>query len=307
VLNHKRAHLRELEERFRITITVTADPSMAGQQPFAIERGEQIHSVEQARAIANQPSAIVAAVEYEDTEEEITESEEFSEDEQSADEIEKDAERQEGAEGHGRRRRRRRRRGRHSEGRETARTDQEAPTEQPLAQEDDLEEPAEDKHEEDQPFAAEPQGHETAEDGESGEQPRRRRRGRRGGRRGRRGREGETPFPDLENGHTSIEPELFEAVEDFSGSPPPDTEIAPSPEPPPVAPVAAPPEQPRRGSTVREPAPVASSLLEPMPSMTPTAPPPNPRAGSEEPKAQDSSPPRKTGWWSKRLAGGGNG
>ncbi|MBO0755496.1 MAG: Rne/Rng family ribonuclease, partial [Bradyrhizobiaceae bacterium] len=43
VLNHKRAHLRELEERFRITITVTADPSMAGQQPFAIERGEQIH------------------------------------------------------------------------------------------------------------------------------------------------------------------------------------------------------------------------------------------------------------------------
>jgi ribonuclease E len=301
VLNHKRAHLRELEERFRITITVTADPSMAGQQPFAIERGEQIHSVEQARAIANQPSAVVAAVEYEDTDEEITETEEFAEDEHSTDEVEKD-ERQEGADG-GRRRRRRRRRGRHGEGRETARTVQEAPAEQPLAQEDDFEEPAEDKHEEDQPADVEAQ--ETAEGGESDEPRRRRRRGRRGGRRGRRGREGETP--GLENGHTSIEPELFETVEDFDRSPPTDTEIAPSPEPPPVAPVAAPQEQPRRGSTVREPAPVASSLLEPMPAVTPTAPSASPRAAPEEPKAQETSPPRKTGWWSKRLAGGGNG
>jgi ribonuclease E len=304
VLNHKRAHLRELEERFRITITVTADPSMAGQQPFAIERGEQIHSIEQARAIANQPSAIVAAVEYEDTDEDTTETEEFAEDEQSADEAEKDAERHEGAEGHGRRRRRRRRRGRH-EGRETARTDLETAAEQPPAQEDDFEEPTEDKHEEDQPLAAETPAHETAEGEESGETRRRRRRGRRGGRRGRRGREGDSP--DLENGHTSIEPELFEAVEDFDGSPPTDTEIAPSTEPPPVAPVAAPPEQPRRGSTVREPAPVASSLLEPMPTMTPSAPPPSPRAAPEEPKAKETSPPRKTGWWSKRLAGGGNG
>jgi ribonuclease E len=304
VLNHKRAHLRELEERFRITITVTADPSMAGQQPFAIERGEQIHSIEQARAIANQPSAIVAAVEYEDTDEDTTETEEFAEDEQSADEAEKDAERHEGAEGHGRRRRRRRRRGRH-EGRETARTDLETAAEQPPAQEDDFEEPTEDKHEEDQPLAAETPAHETAEGEESGETRRRRRRGRRGGRRGRRGREGDSP--DLENGHTSIEPELFEAVEDFDGSPPTDTEIAPSTEPPPVAPVAAPPEQPRRGSTVREPAPVANSLLEPMPTMTPSAPPPSPRAAPEEPKAKETSPPRKTGWWSKRLAGGGNG
>ena len=121
------AHLRELEERFRIKITVTADPSMAGQQPFAIERGEQIHSIEQARAIANQPSAIVAAIEYEDTDLETAETEEFADDEQPADEIEREAERQEGVEGPGRRRRRRLRRGRHSEGRESARTGQEAP------------------------------------------------------------------------------------------------------------------------------------------------------------------------------------
>jgi ribonuclease E len=302
VLNHKRAHLRELEERFRITITVTADPSMAGQQPFAIERGEQIHSVEQARAIANQPSSIVAAVEYEDTDEEIAEAPEFAEDEQSAEEIEKEVERQEGAD-LGRRRRRRRRRGRHGEGRETAKTDQEAPAEQPLGQEDDFEEPAGDKHEEDQPLADELQANEMGED-EEGEPRRRRRRGRRGGRRGRRGREGETAL-GLENGHTSIEPELFEAVEDISGSPT-DAEIAPSPEPQPVVPVPAPPEQPRRRSTVRERAPVASSLLEPTP-VTPSAPSASPGAVPEEPKTQETSPPRKTGWWSKRLAGGSGG
>jgi ribonuclease E len=307
VLNHKRAHLRELEERFRITITVTADPSMAGQQPFAIERGEQIHSVEQARAIANQPSAIVAAIEYEDTDEEIVEAEEFTEDELPADEIDKEAERQEGVEGHGRRRRRRRRRGRHGESRETVRTGQEATAEHVLPQEDDFEEPAEDKYAEDQPLAAEPQAAETAEGGEPGEPRRRRRRGRRGGRRGRRANEGETPLAGLENGHTSIEPELLEAVGDFSGSLPTDTEIAPSPEPAPVAPVTAPPEQPRRRSTVREPAPVASSLLEPMPGATPAASTPSQRAAPEEPKAQETSTPRKTGWWSKRLAGGGNG
>jgi len=27
----------------------------------------------------------------------------------------------------------------------------------------------------------------------------------------------------------------------------------------------------------------------------------------EEPKSEDASQPRKTGWWSRRLAGGGNG
>jgi ribonuclease E len=31
VLNHKRAHLRALEERFRITLTVSADPALTGQ------------------------------------------------------------------------------------------------------------------------------------------------------------------------------------------------------------------------------------------------------------------------------------
>ncbi len=52
LLNHKRAHLRSLEERFRITIVVNADPSIAGQVTFLIEKGEQVHSPEQAKALA---------------------------------------------------------------------------------------------------------------------------------------------------------------------------------------------------------------------------------------------------------------
>ena len=57
VLNHKRAHLRELEERFRITITINADAAMGGQTPFMIERGELVHSAEQARAFGRPAGA----------------------------------------------------------------------------------------------------------------------------------------------------------------------------------------------------------------------------------------------------------
>ena len=52
LLNHKRAHLRALEERFRIVIMVNADATVEGQVSFVIEKGEQVHSLEQARALA---------------------------------------------------------------------------------------------------------------------------------------------------------------------------------------------------------------------------------------------------------------
>jgi ribonuclease E len=39
LLNHKRAHLRALEERFRITIMVNADATIGGQLSFVIEKG----------------------------------------------------------------------------------------------------------------------------------------------------------------------------------------------------------------------------------------------------------------------------
>jgi ribonuclease E len=149
VLNHKRAHLRELEERFRITITITADATMGGQTPFVIERGEQIHTVEQARAIAAALPALAPPIEPEEeplgadeeAEEDEFEEEETSEGEESGDAFEaegRDAgdreagdreageheagERETGEAGETadgvRRRRRRRRRGRRGEGRE---------------------------------------------------------------------------------------------------------------------------------------------------------------------------------------------
>src|SRR4029079_6210324 len=54
VLNHKRSHLRSLEERFRITITISADDSVTASQSFVIDRGEQVHTLDAAKAIAEQ-------------------------------------------------------------------------------------------------------------------------------------------------------------------------------------------------------------------------------------------------------------
>src|SRR5271170_6372756 len=61
VLNQKRAHLRALEERFVITITVSADETVTAPQAFVIDRGEQVHTLEAARARAELTEAQAAA------------------------------------------------------------------------------------------------------------------------------------------------------------------------------------------------------------------------------------------------------
>src|SRR5205085_2789978 len=73
VLNHKRAHLRDLESRFQITITVNADAAIGAAQPFLIEKGEQVHSVEAAKALAAQVTVTPAVVEEEEDEEFVDE------------------------------------------------------------------------------------------------------------------------------------------------------------------------------------------------------------------------------------------
>ncbi|MGB7098912.1 MAG: ribonuclease E/G, partial [Xanthobacteraceae bacterium] len=50
VLNQKRAHLRALEERFAITITISADTTLVAPQAFIIDRGDQVHTIEAAKA-----------------------------------------------------------------------------------------------------------------------------------------------------------------------------------------------------------------------------------------------------------------
>jgi ribonuclease E len=74
-------------------------------------------------------------------------------------------------------------------------------------------------------------------------------------------------------------------------------------EPPPPAAVEA--ETPRRRSTVREPAPLSGSNAD---TSEPAAPPPAAPAAepaiTEVDETVNAAKPRRTGWWSRRFAGG---
>src|SRR5439155_22569408 len=85
LLNNKRAHLRALEERFRVAIMVNADATIGGGQvTYVLEKGEQIHSLEQAKALAMQPISL-APSSPEDEEEAAAEADEPAE--ESADAV----------------------------------------------------------------------------------------------------------------------------------------------------------------------------------------------------------------------------
>ena len=128
VLNHKRAHLHDLEHRFQITVTIAADATISGQLPFVIEKGEQVHTLEQARALAAQATSVAATDDDAEEIEEPIEEVESEEDEDAevfeaetsepGEHAEASDERAENGEAGGRRRRRRRRRGRRGEARE---------------------------------------------------------------------------------------------------------------------------------------------------------------------------------------------
>lgn len=126
VLNHKRGHLRDLENSFKVTLAVIADPNVSGQQSFVIDRGEQVHTLEAAKALlAAQVAAFPPPLEEEpfddedlfETEAEIEteETEGLTDDETSGESTAGEGE----GDGDGRKRkRRRRRRGRSGEARE---------------------------------------------------------------------------------------------------------------------------------------------------------------------------------------------
>src|SRR5262249_46015032 len=227
VLNHKRAHLRELEARFRLALTVNADPTIAGQQPFVIEKGEQVHTLEQAKAFVVQPMSVSPEAEddVEDAIEEVDEDESFADMDAPPPEPGESTDRAFGDRGDGqrgeggRRRRRRRRRGRRGEGHEPGDFAHDNTAEHTGARDGEFS-----GNGDAEPMAAfgVPHEHEGVENGdapEGGGDRRRRRRGRRGGRRNRRGREGEGPYPAHEAGG-GIEPEVGRAVADFDATPP---------------------------------------------------------------------------------------
>ncbi|WP_271590831.1 Rne/Rng family ribonuclease [Bradyrhizobium sp. CCBAU 53415] len=339
VLNHKRGHLRDLENGFKVTLSVIADPSVSGPQAYVIDRGEQVHTLEAAKALlaaqaaASPPPQAEEAYDDEDgfdleTESEVeTDETEGLADEQAAGEA---ASEQDGQ----RRKRRRRRRGRGGQ-REGELREDTAPT---------LPEAAVAAGEGEEDAESEQEGEEGEEQAARGEQQgggeRRRRRGRRGGRRRRgSGEEGLAGSINDELG-TSQPSEATDAVADFDGfggeaapsiaqaehiaepqvaEPEPRAEVqaeAPAqPEPAPATTIAAPEEEPaddkatRRRSTVRE---KVSFLLnsQPEPATPPAqatepvaapapAPEPAPEAASETPAA-----PRRAGWWSRRFGGG---
>jgi ribonuclease E len=340
LLNHKRAHLRVLEERFRIAIMVNADATLGGQLSFVIEKGEQIHSLEQAKALALQPATAVPPIEEEEEDEGDYDDEETPESEDAAVGAQEEGAQDAGEEaqaagepGQGRKRRRRRRGRRGGEGHEAFPQERDefppgeaadfapAPAEQDLARSGQAQE------------AGDGSGAERPAEAHGDGERRRRRRGRRGGRRNRRGRDGESFAPE-----TPSESELANAVDDLDRADPiaaaeppaapiagPEARAEPFSEPrggvqPPGAaePQEAPPAQianpavpetiasepSRRRSTVRERAPQALRDEESSaaPSFTAPAPSVEPVVSSPA-ESDDRDRPRRSGWWSKRVLG----
>jgi ribonuclease E len=340
LLNYKRAHLRALEERFQITILINADPTVGGQVSFLIERGEQVHSLEQARALAAQALPPSISSDEEDTEEipqdegaaaepdegaaALVAEQSFEAADQHHDE-EADQNRADAQEhGQGRRRRRRRRGRRGGDGRDDGALQREpsspAFTEAP---------PAAEIAEQEADFIESPAGTPTASvdastDSNGDRERRRRRRGRRGGRRNRHDRDAEArpPQDDQFGSQPSriADSDLTAELDDTA--PAPASAMQPLPataeqvEPPaPMeartlspaqaaepSPLAQSEEPARRRSTVREPA-FASSRDdgdEPASSAASRQATPDPVISSSEDNAP-SDRPRRSGWWSRRA------
>jgi ribonuclease E len=244
VLNHKRGHLRDLENSFKVTLAVIADPTVSGQQSFIIERGEQVHTLEAAKALlAAQVASSVPQVEeaYDDeeaydieaeSEVETDESEGLGQDagqdlgQDVGDEIAAGESAGGSADADGpRRKRRRRRRGRSGEPREggPVREEHDAPR---IAADGETHESVgsveeagsdEDESEEAQ---GETQGETQARNDQGADGERRpRRRGRRGGRRRRGGPEDGLAGSIADELGPTTAPEALDAVADLDSVP----------------------------------------------------------------------------------------
>ncbi len=226
VLNQKRAHLRSLEERFLITITIAADEAVRAPQAFIVDRGEQVHTAEAAKALAERLQALPAPLEEEDDLEELGAAE-GEEEVEGAEAEAAPAMAPEQDEGGPRRRRRRRRRGGRNGGDGARGQPREAPYEQPhehhdlaAAGEPEGDLAAETEHEPPvEGDLVEPAGEFASQD-QSGEphreSDRRRRRGRRGGRRNRNRSDDAMHGGNGDAAHGGAEPEPSASQQDFA-------------------------------------------------------------------------------------------
>jgi len=335
VLNHKRGHLRDLENSFKVTLAVIADPTVSGQQSYVIDRGEQVHTLEAAKALlAAQIAAVPAQTEEAYDEEEPFDAElesevETEETEGLTDDLPSGEEGTAEADGEGhKRKRRRRRRGRSGEARESgpARDDNDAarvPFEAvaiPGVIRDEGE--SDEDESEEQPGSV-------RTDQPAGGERRPRRRGRRGGRRRRGGPEDGLAGSIVDELRPASAPEATGAVADFDEDPveraapevQPQTN-APAPEPQATQPAQQEPAHAatqeetaqeaeraaRRRSTVREKVSfLPDAQRDAAPPVSPNQPesaaPPAPAAQPASEATTDSQP-RRAGWWSRRFGSG---
>jgi ribonuclease E len=305
LLNHKRAHLRALEERFHIGIVVDADAGIGGQVSFLIEKGEQVHSLEQARALVAAGAAPADQAGEADEEAETAESEavaqEHSDEEVAEEPLPYEGQPQDAGTG---RRRRRRRRGRR-DGREDGGFAR-PPTASGEPDGDVAGDEPADFAEPHPPGPAITPLEPTEANGEG--ESRRRRRGRRGGRRFRRENEGpavETgpePVPDSARpegvpAHLSDADLLQPALEPAAAAP-----VLPSTfvEQAELADTEA--EAARSRSTVRE-RPLAPAPEETSQPASPAAPVSAEPVVSSSAEDQKTDRPPRSGWWSRRVLG----
>jgi ribonuclease E len=335
VLNHKRGHLRDLENTFKVTLAVTADPTVSGQQSFIIDRGEQVHTLEAAKAllaaqVAAFPSQSEEAFDEDEpfdveveSEVETEETEGLTDDLPVSEETGSEAE----ADGH-KRKRRRRRRGRPGEAREggPARDNNDAarvPFDTVAIPGVVAEESESDEDESDEQPGA------VRTDQAAGGERRPRRRGRRGGRRRRGGLEDGLAGSIVDELRPAPTPEAASAVADFDGNaaepPAPEIQpqsIAPTPEPQQAdrgqqdaahssAEVETAQEAERaarRRSTVREKVSfLVDAQRDAAPPVSPSQPePPAPPAPAAQPASETATDtqPRRAGWWSRRFGNG---
>ncbi|MBO1905356.1 ribonuclease E/G [Microvirga sp. 3-52] len=274
ILNQKRIHLRELETRFGVAISIVADDSLHGTTTYAIERGEPALKLEHKSAATGIQIDAIVPVDEPDEDIDV----EAEAEEEAAEEAQGGEERGEEGEGEGGGRRRRRRRRRRGRDREAFAADGEA---------EDGAEAGETEGESDEGEAeVETSGDEAApvKAGESDEDSgagRRRRRGRRGGRG--RGRDETVEFAQEEG---------FVAPDEAQAAPASD-------EPAPVeagaeAEAAESSPAAEREPIVTPPHPVAEA---PVPPPAPVAPEPEPVAVVLTPP--DPERPKRAGWWSK--------
>jgi ribonuclease E len=321
-----------------VTLAVIADSTVSGQQSFVIDRGEQVHTLEAAKAllaaqVAAFPSQSEEAFDEEEpfdveveSEVETEETEGLAEDSPAGEDSGSEAE----ADGH-KRKRRRRRRGRSGEMREggAAREDHDTPRiafeavaiPGMIAEESDSDE----DESEEQPGQP---GQLRADHSAAGGERRPRRRGRRGGRRRRGGLEDGLAGSIVDELRPAPAPEATSAVADFDGAAA--EQSAPEIQPQPIVPAPEPQHTDRsqqeaarpsaeaetaqeaeraarRRSTVREKVSfLPDAQRDATPPVTPSqpepAPPPAPAAQPASETTTDQ--PRRAGWWSRRFGSG---